>query len=180
VTFSGIAFDPINPDPSLIDIVDIAHSLSTSNRYTGHVRWPYTVGQHSLNVSYCVAPENALEALLHDGTETYLSDVASPIKKHSDLGDVYNRVEEHLYIAVAERFGLDNPLPDDVVNADRDILTLEVRYLMPQHPLFDVWTSAEVDLPLTKADFAEKDWRETEMRFLARFGELTRERELYA
>ena len=51
-TYTGNHFDPINPDPELINIVDIAHAL------------PMIEG-----------------ALLHDASECYMSDVPRPLKQ---------------------------------------------------------------------------------------------------
>lgn len=175
--YSGGSIDPINPDPALVNIEDIAHSLALSCRYTGHVIHPYTVAQHSINLSYSVSPENKLEALLHDASEAYLSDIATPIKKASDMGESYSLVEDKLYSAIAARFGLKDPLPQDVKDADRDILTYEIDYLMPDHPVLVPWLNPDAKLPLTKSNFAERDWREVEAEFTERFWLLYNDRE---
>lgn len=43
-TYSGIMFDPINVNSELIDINDIAHSLSLLCRANGHFKSFYSVG----------------------------------------------------------------------------------------------------------------------------------------
>ena len=49
MTCSHKMFDPLCPDVSLIDIGDIAHSLSMLCRANGHFRRFYSVGMHSIN-----------------------------------------------------------------------------------------------------------------------------------
>lgn len=71
----------------LVDINDIAHSLSMQNRFLGHTRHPYSIAQHSLN---CVAaaasfhgvrdPNALLAILLHDAAEAYMGDIIRPVK----------------------------------------------------------------------------------------------------
>lgn len=61
-TVSGKFVDPCNPDPSTIDIADIAWSLSRISRFVGHTitTIPYNVAQHSIYVS------DLLEQFLND------------------------------------------------------------------------------------------------------------------
>ena len=49
MTYTKKMFDPLNPDTALIDVEDIAHSLSMLCRANGHFRSFYSVGQHSIN-----------------------------------------------------------------------------------------------------------------------------------
>ena len=85
LTFTGKMFDPIHPDPQLIDIRDIAHALSMLARANGHFPTFHSVGQHSLE---CFEEARMrgwskrlqLACLLHDGSEAYLSDVTRPVK----------------------------------------------------------------------------------------------------
>src|SRR5688572_14660500 len=77
----------------VFDIEVMAHSLSLLSRYNGHCKYLYTVAQHSCMVSeiaqllaladgksYLESDAIAREALLHDGTEAYLSDIPAPFK----------------------------------------------------------------------------------------------------
>jgi hypothetical protein len=130
-TYSGVVFEPLNPDPSLIAIEDIAHALGNSCRFTGHVRRFYSVAQHSVMCADLVSPELRLTALLHDGSEAYLSDIARPIKMQPEFGDVYKKFEARLEEAIAERFGLVYPYPAEVKWADNVMLRTEQRDLMP-------------------------------------------------
>lgn len=134
MTYSGIVFRPLEPEPHMIVIEDIAHALANSCRYTGHVREFYSVAQHSVLLTAlvdAVDPDSMLWGLLHDASEAYLSDLARPVKQQPELGDTYRACEERLMYAVAERFGLDMPIPESVHWADDVVLRAEQRDLMP-------------------------------------------------
>jgi hypothetical protein len=105
-TFSGIAFDLLNPKPEMILIDDIAHSLSLINRFNGAALFPYSVAQHSLYVASLLPPELKLHGLLHDAAEAYIGDMVSPLKK---IMPQYKIVEEKISKVVALVFGLTYP-----------------------------------------------------------------------
>lgn len=138
MTYSGIVFRPLEPEPHMIVIEDVAHALANNCRYTGHVREFYSVAQHSVHVADLLLneygafePSLAYWGLLHDASEAYLSDLARPVKQQPELGDTYRACEERLMLAVAERFGLDWPMPAEVKWADDVLLRAEQRDLMP-------------------------------------------------
>lgn len=105
-TFTGIMFDPTNPDKELIDIRDIAHALSLMCRANGHFSHFYSVAQHSVS---CMREAEArgysrrtrLACLLHDASEAYLSDVTRPIK---GLMPEYLVFEDRLQTAIYEKY----------------------------------------------------------------------------
>ena len=98
---------PVKPVIEDIHIEDIAHALSLMTRANGHFR-RYSVAQHSLN---CYREANGrgcseriqLGCLLHDASESYLSDITRPVKLH--LPD-YVAIEENLQNMIYDRFGL--------------------------------------------------------------------------
>lgn len=141
VTYSGAVIDPLNPDPEQIRIEDIAHSLSNQCRFTGHTREFYSVAQHSVLVSYLCDPKDALWGLLHDASEAYLSDIASPIKQFSDMGSAYKEVERGLMTAIALAFQLpmSYTLSLSVGTADYKALRIEMRDLMPRGTYIDAY-----------------------------------------
>ena len=51
-TYTGVMFDPLNPESELIDILDIAHALSMLCRANGHFRNFYSVGQHCIKKTF--------------------------------------------------------------------------------------------------------------------------------
>ncbi|MFA5286352.1 MAG: hypothetical protein WC347_12205, partial [Smithellaceae bacterium] len=76
-TFSGIAFDLLNPKPEMILLEDIIHSLALINRFNGAAIFPYSVAQHSLYVASLLPSELKLHGLLHDAAEAYVGDMVS-------------------------------------------------------------------------------------------------------
>jgi hypothetical protein len=126
-TYTGALIDLQSFSPDDVRLPDIAHALSLINRYTGHTLLPYSVAQHSVVVSQICAPEHALWGLLHDASEAYLGDVASPLKH---MLPQYKTLEQHVQRQIAKRFGLAWPMPDEVHEADLRALMAEKDWLM--------------------------------------------------
>lgn len=125
-TFTGKHINPLDPDPELIDPLDIAHSLALVNRFTGHTRAPMSVAQHSCLVHDYVGESYRLEALLHDASEAYLSDLARPVKSQEEM-NFYRVAEFKLMEAISEKFDFIFPLPETVKEADNVLLHTEIR-----------------------------------------------------
>ena len=107
LTFTGLHFYPLTPNPNDVDIEDIAHALSNTCRFNGHVSTFYSVAQHCVLVSqYCV--NNPLWGLMHDAAEAYLPDVATPVKKNL-VG--FDAIENAVLRTVAIRYGLSSRRP---------------------------------------------------------------------
>jgi hypothetical protein len=131
VTYTGRVIDPLRPDPDQIVIEDIAHALSNMARFTGHTRVFYSVADHSIRCTAIVSQENSLTALMHDASEAYLTDIASPVKRDPDFGPFYRSAEARLERVIAARFGLKYPYPKEVHDADDILFRTEQRDLMP-------------------------------------------------
>lgn len=127
-TYTGTKFYFLDPNPDDIRIEDIAHALSNNCRYTGHCRSFYSVAEHSIIVSILVDSPNALAGLLHDASEAYLTDVASPVKPYLTN---YKHMEDVIMTAIATKYGFTWPLVDDVKDADAVQLKSEAKHLMP-------------------------------------------------
>jgi hypothetical protein len=132
-TYSGGKFYPFGPDPSRVQIEDIAHALSNICRYNGHTSEFWSVAAHSLALvqelrarGYGITMQ--YHGLLHDASEAYLMDVPRPIKP---LFLNYEQWEENVERAVAIRFGLRCPLPVEVKNLDHNIVPREVASFFP-------------------------------------------------
>ena len=126
-TYTGALVDLQSFSQADVRLPDIAHALSLINRYTGHTLYPYTVAQHSVIVSKLCSPENALWGLMHDASEAYLGDVASPLKH---MLPQYRTLEQHVQREIAKRVGLTWPMPDEVHDADTRVLLAEKAWLM--------------------------------------------------
>lgn len=124
-TVSGTKFYFLAPEENQIHIEDIAHALSNICRYTGHCSEFYSVAEHSVAVSELTG---SLEGLLHDASEAYLTDVASPVKPH--LAN-YKALEATIQAAINKKYGCPFPLTEEVHYADLCQLSTEARHLLP-------------------------------------------------
>jgi 5'-deoxynucleotidase YfbR-like HD superfamily hydrolase len=127
LTSTGKHFDLIDPQPDMIDVIDIASALANLCRFSGHCRFYYSVAQHSAMASQIVPPEFAMEALLHDASEAYLGDITRPLKQ---LLPDYRQIEHKVEGAIRHRFGLPDAQSYPVTMADRVMLATERRDLM--------------------------------------------------
>lgn len=132
-TYTSKQFWPLDPRPEDVCIEDIAHALAMKCRYNGHCSRFYSVAQHSVLVSLAepIPLLERKEALLHDAAEAYLPDVPRPIKP---LLTGFAEIEENIDRAIAERFGLTYPWPDQVHRVDGQILADESKALMGDPP----------------------------------------------
>jgi 5'-deoxynucleotidase YfbR-like HD superfamily hydrolase len=121
-TFSGIYIDLACPTEDMIYIQDIAHALSMQPRWTGHLPKLYSVAQHSIECCNMAHPKDKLSALLHDASEAYLCDIASPIKS---LLSNYKDIENNLMNVIASKFGIVWPPPAAVKEIDAYMLEWE-------------------------------------------------------
>ncbi|MDD5414571.1 MAG: hypothetical protein PHH96_07080 [Smithellaceae bacterium] len=126
-TFSGIAFDLLNPKPEMILLEDIIHSLALINRFNGAAIFPYSVAQHSLYVASLLPSELKLHGLLHDAAEAYVGDMVSPLKKFMTE---YKKVEAGIARVVADVFSLSYPEPTAVKKADLAVLSAEKEQIL--------------------------------------------------
>ena len=135
MTRSHKMFDPLKPNVELIDIADIAHSLSMLCRANGHFESFYSVGQHCINcareaIARGYSRKVQLACLLHDASEAYLSDVTRPVKQEIPR---YKEIEEPLQELIWEKF-LGEKLTEEenrlVFLVDDDILENEFPALM--------------------------------------------------
>jgi hypothetical protein len=142
ITFSGKSFDPENPQPQQIDLLDIAVALSRIPRFTGHTVFQYSVAQHSLLVAQLSSRGQRLThdikrikllSLLHDADEAYTSDIPSPVKQL--LKPAITEVENKIMNAIYSHFRVNPPTPEEkilVKQFDNEAYTIENHYLRGQ------------------------------------------------
>lgn len=130
-TATGRAFWPLDPQPEDVAIADIAHALAHICRYNGHCSRFYSVAEHSVLVASALPPQLKLCGLLHDAAEAYVGDMTRPLKPHMPT---HQDAEFKVHAAIARRYRLTLPMPDEVWKADFRILIDEQDALMPNPP----------------------------------------------
>jgi 5'-deoxynucleotidase YfbR-like HD superfamily hydrolase len=147
-TYRGAFINPLDPDPDLISIEDIAHALAHKCRFNGHCGKFYSIAEHSVYVAnvvgYGEGPEkiilqHQLAALIHDAAEAYLPDVATPLK-HKFF--IYDKSTDRLASFLSAELGLLEVITDAlkipgetiissaVQRADELMLAIEAEVLM--------------------------------------------------
>lgn len=173
-TFTNRQFWPIDPRAEEVFLEDIAHALALQNRFAGHTRVPYSVGDHSLRVSDEVFvrtgdPVLALCGLLHDGSEAYCVDVPTPLKPYLIR---YKEIEAGVMEAIRERFNLPHEFwhHPEVKRADRVLLLTEARDLLGRPP--SRWSDGDPDVQALGEVLVPNTWEVVEARFLQRASDL--------
>jgi len=165
----NVAFDVFDPDPDLITISGIAHTLANLCRFGGHCTPFYSVAQHCYHVSYLAPGSERLAGLLHDASEAYLVDIPAPLKT-SGLFDEYLKIEETLQAVINQKFGVPIKLSDKIRQADLIMLATERRDFMS--PIVEeIW----INLPQPqKTGIYPWEPLQAERAFHNRFRELTK------
>jgi len=131
-TWKGDRIDLLDPDPALVTLEEIAEGLSREGRFHNKTAVPYTVAQHCLEVSnLCPTWEGKIWGLLHDASDAYHRDLASMLKNHPAIQGFWKAMELRWLQMFAEKFHLDLPMPPEVKHADRVMLCVERRLLLP-------------------------------------------------
>lgn len=153
--YTGTFIDLLLPDPNDVHIMDIATHLSRICRFNGATFEFYSVAEHSVLVSDLLeydrfSPIVQLSGLLHDAHETYLGDLATPVKRL--LGASYPSLRQGMDVAIATRFALPYDFSEEmhVVAADQRILAIEAYHLMVSSGEGEHWAR------LPKIDLAER------------------------
>ncbi len=171
LTYTKIKFFPLEPVKEGIIIEDIAHSLSLMTRANGHCSHFYSVAQHSIQCykeakSRGYSERVQLGCLLHDASESYISDLTRPVK--CNLPE-YSCIEAKLQSIIYDRFGLGDLSHEErkqIEDVDDTLLHYEFEELM-DFPIFDVPPKK-----VTEHDFAQRDFVSVEQEFMAIFNGL--------
>lgn len=140
-TFTGKYLNVFEPRPEDICIEDIAHGLAMQPRFGGQLPEFYSVAQHSVMVANLCWGQHKLAALLHDASEAYMADIPSPIKKRLRG---YKKVENVLMKAIADKFGFQFPFDQQIKDADREMLIVEMDCLSRKRKRFPVAVHGQV------------------------------------
>lgn len=131
-TYCGGLYYPLDPRVEEVRIEDIAHSLSMLCRYNGHCKFFYSVAEHCWLLSTVVPEQYRLEALMHDASEAYLSDMPRPVK-HLKTLTAYRDAEELNRKVIYKYAGLPEKESLIIKEYDSRILRNEAEVLMPRH-----------------------------------------------
>ncbi|NLC45316.1 MAG: phosphohydrolase [Clostridiales bacterium] len=173
-TYTNRKINPVQPKSEEIVIEDIAHSLSLMTRANGHLSHFYSVAQHSIN---CYKEAKArgyservqLGCILHDASESYISDITRPVKRQ--LVEYYV-IEDRLQRMIYEKFGLTKITEEElqlIKIVDDAMLYYEFIELMGISPLAELAPEMKID-----HDFSLRDFIEVENEFLYIFNQLTK------
>lgn len=132
-TSSGVLFDLLCPDPSMVRLSDMAVSLSRQGRFNGHTKFFYSVADHCLYVGDLLPPDLRLYGLLHDAHEAYLGDIVSPV---ADIvgKKLIDSLKQGIDAAIYASLGVPFPsqeIRDLVHRADLLALRIEAYHLLP-------------------------------------------------
>jgi hypothetical protein len=175
-TVSGKKFFFLDPKEEDFDIKDIAHALSLNCRFTGHCNTFYSVAEHCWHMSRMAPEEHAFACLLHDASEAYITDVASPIKQHLPE---YIKIEERILSRLFNKYNLPYPMSPIVKYLDRVMLSTEAYYLIPSKGVdWELWGNKRPPVQHTFRPLGFTPDRAKQL-FLDRFYELKQQHELF-
>lgn len=165
--FSGHRMDPlhIREEDIYIYIEDIAHALSLLCRGNGHIKYFYSVAQHSLNCakeaqSRGYSKHVVLSCLFHDASETYMSDLITPIKKQMKE---YQIIEDQLLETIFQAFHIQLKNEEKNIWKEMDHLLLEAE-LKEMMPLEENRSTVTL---MSEPDLKEHYYRDIEEEFKA-------------
>jgi uncharacterized protein len=133
-TYTGRRFYYDNISKDSIYIPDILHALSRINRFTGHSKRRYSVGEHTF-LGLVMAelleytPLERFQWFIHDFTEAYVNDCPAPLKR---LLPEFISIEGEVEKAILDFFGLPELTEEQyrkVKRIDMTMLVLEMRDL---------------------------------------------------
>lgn len=168
-------------DGRLVDLLNITkedvipevliHSICLLNRFTGHTRYPYSVGQHTLNLVNYVPDHLKMAAMIHDWQEAWFNDLASPLKRELPA---YKSHEKLAGVVVASVMQVSPDHLEELDFYDKSI------YANERDALFDHIDERgmgderyRLGDPYGVLCFDELPWRIVKMQLMSRFRKLT-------
>ena len=188
ITYTKHHFDFANVEQNEVYILDIAHSLSMTCRFGGHLPKFYSVAEHSCHMfdiysekDKAPIPILKLLLLLHDGSEAYLNDIVRPIK-HSlpDYLKVEKLVQDHINFKLVE-----NPLNyhptdfqmviiEDIVKYYDDLMLFAEKEIFFQEDTWEYKPDNYDAHVITQASKRIKGWKPAKGKkeFLSRYNKI--------
>ncbi len=163
-TFTGKVFDPLKMTKQDVCVEDIAHALSLVCRGGGHIRYFFSVAQHSMNCANEAAARGwskriVLACLLHDASEAYIADIIRPVKPYLSN---YLDIEAQIMGVIYDYFGLADLTEEEkkcCKQIDDEMMEHELHRMMP----------GEENRPVpelkSKPDFRERAYTDVEQDF---------------
>lgn len=154
-TSDGFLVDPFNPRVEDVKPGVFIHAISCINRYTGHAAWPYSVGQHTRNLITAVPFYLRRAAMVHDWSEAWFNDLASPVKR--ELPE-YREAEHAAMLFIGSVMGVPEAAFSELDAWDKAI------YINERNALFPVrhgpgMGDERKGLRLSAGLFQEEPWR---------------------
>jgi hypothetical protein len=133
---SGAFVDPFDPDPELVFVEDIAYCLARISRFAGCAD-TYVINHAiivaGLLLSWGCSAMTVLHGIMHDAHETYLDDVARPIKYRPEM-TFYREACDRVQGIIYRVLGLPEPTEEEVKivkRADDVSLIVEAHSTLP-------------------------------------------------
>lgn len=138
MNYSGKLIDPFNLKEEDFENfgMQAATTLTRVQRFWGQLREPYSVAQHCLSLVEVFEGDLELSkwAIGHEAFESMgLGDVPTPIKK---LLPQVKEAENRALDVFASVYGLTPPMPDEIKVADKGLMVMEAKILMPHNPSY--------------------------------------------
>lgn len=115
ITVTGRFFWPMQPHPSEVHPMDIAHGLAMECRFGNQYKHHNSVAWHSVALSYIVPKHLAKWALIHDASEAYMIDVPRCLKRQEPFLSFYTEIEDKLLSVVAEALDMEETtMPEEL------------------------------------------------------------------
>lgn len=155
-TSSGTNVSIESPNPETIFLSDIAHALSRTTRFGGHIvvdHYGCNAQQHccvNLGIALEYSKAELKAVLLHDAAEAYLGDVIRPLKVNLPL---YHEYELRFEAVLAEKFDVSfNSFANQIKFVDNVLLMKEKALLLKNSQTFTFNDESKYQLP------ANIDW----------------------
>ena len=178
-TWKGDRIDLLDPEENLVTIEEIAECLSREGRFHNKTSVHYSVAQHCLEVSWlCQTWEGKIWGLLHDASDAYHRDLASNLKRHPVIEGFWKYMERRWLEMFARKWQLTLPMPTEVKYADRVMLVVERKMLLPDtQEVAEQFAFNEVGLEVPQRNLTVMFQLEAKKRYLQEFDNLMTRRQ---